>query len=407
MGNNLNLSASQTWRNLSSSSGILNVSSVITGGSSNGLTISNGEIELSGQNTFQGNLTLNAGATLEMNNSYNADVTLGKGELVINGGNLFATGSSITSLENSSIAINGDFQFSQVIDTGNVGVTLGTTRDPSPTIISSGTFNTLFFGGPISNGNGTNGLNLQGGTYILGGANNTYSGVTQVGATDGSNPAALFITGYSSGGGQINVNNGSIFGGSGGTVSSSVTLKPGSNLSVSNLGAGQNPLDRFSPGLLTIGGTLNISQIAGSSNNELKFVLNNMNNGGVSDSVLANNLSIGTGLLNLNDFVFNASFNAATDSPSAAGMYILFDTSCQTCIIGSLDPNPADLTGTLNGYTIQLVEGFDPSGHADIYLDVTSATPEPTTCMIMLGSFAFLGIAARRRNRGMRAPVSS
>ena len=214
---------------------------------------------------------------------------------------------------------------------------------------------TLNVAGDISGGGDLTIAGDGSGTTVFSGTN-TYSGPTAVDA------GTLLINGSTSTSSAVTVGSGATLGGAG-TVGGNVTLNSGSFLSP---GA--------SPGTLTMGGTVDLSGIGGDDSGSLIFEL-----GTSSDQVILSSgaLTIGTGLLGLNDFDFTI---------GETGLYTLFDTT--TLIDGALDA--ADLTGTIDGFNVALALG---DGGNDLILNVI---PEPGS-IALLGVFACGWLIRRRR----------
>jgi hypothetical protein len=140
-------------------------------------------------------------------------------------------------------------------------------------------------------------------------------------------------------------------------------------------------------GTLTFSGNLDISPaVAQPTSGALRFELAAP---AASDKVVFNTgaLTIGSGVLGFGDFAF-------TTLPGfTAGEYKLFDGNSP--ILGSLDSNPANLTGSVgSGFsgTLQLSDGGN-----DLVLVVV---PEPGTVAALLGGVGCLvGFRRIRRRR--------
>jgi fibronectin-binding autotransporter adhesin len=176
---------------------------------------------------------------------------------------------------------------------------------------------------------------------VSGATTNTTGKLTKTGAGtlvlsgnllhDGDNnvdAGTLLINGNSSGmTGAVNVNNTAILGGSG-TIGGSV-----------DVGANAGVAPGASAGTLTIAGDLDISALAGLGGGTLDFELDDPLPATDSDQIAANTLTIGTDLLRFTDFTFSDLGGLAN------GTYVLITTT--SGITGTLDPTPANLTGTV------------------------------------------------------------
>jgi len=226
--------------------------------------------------------------------------------------------------------------------------------------------------GRIQNGSRPVAVHKYGnGTWILSNPlnNNDYAGDTQVHAG-----TLLINTSNSSATGAVTVNAGGTLGGSG-TVGGATTFAAGSFLSPGEAAG--------TAGILTFNNAVDISGLAGGTDGGLKFQL-----GTTADQIVLTSgvLTIGSGLLDINDFDFVAL------SGFGVGTYTLFDTT-QT-ITGSLGSN---LTAVLGSYNVELRFA---NSNQDLVLSVT-AIPEPSTVLLLgLGALA-LGV--RRFRRGTPA----
>jgi len=358
------------------SGAILQFDRVVTGGytvannisGAGSVTKSNGsgQLTLSGTNTYTGGTSITSGALFVAGNN-----SLGSGTLTMSQATRFGssdnTTRTIANLVNISAVGNGQ----NVTFGAGSGATSGlgdlvfTSTGSSAAPSGSGTitihnattvtFNQAFTGGGRINKLGT-------GVLVLAGTN-TYSGGTTVSA------GSLLVNGVLSGAGAITVNSAGTFGGSG-TIASASTANAGSFLAA---GAASG-----AAGILTFSSTLDVSGLA-SGTGGLLFDLGAI---GSSDKIVSGSLTIGTGVLDLNDFSFT------TLSGFGAGTYTLLDA---TSVVGTLG---SSLNGTIGGLDAVL----SISGN-DLVLTV-SAIPEPASFAMLTGG-ALLGLAVWRR-RGIR-----
>jgi len=139
-----------------------------------------GTQEFSGQNTYGGTTTVDSG-TLMINNSGTAGTgsAIGKGELLMSGGNL-DVGGAIVLATNNTMALNNSFTFvgsnSLNMGTGNVSLGSGVVINVAGSTLTIGGH----IGGDLANGSTSNSLTKAGGgTLVLAGANN-FTGATTV-----------------------------------------------------------------------------------------------------------------------------------------------------------------------------------------------------------------------------------
>jgi autotransporter-associated beta strand protein len=284
----------------------------------------------------------------------------GNGILNLNGGKLEITSAAFT--VPTGVATNV-LEGGAVIDTFGLAVSFNGT-------LTHGGINPVDGGLTLDNVSSAGSLTL---TEL-----NTYTGPTIV--DDGT----LVIAGSLSGTARVDVLAGGTLAGGG-----SIVLAPGLAGDLNLLADG-----KLSPGsgvgtLSTTfagGGELNlVPAVSQSSVGALLFELAEV---AASDRVALNGgaLNIGTGVLAFNDFVFSTlpGFNAGT--------YTLFDAS--TPIIGTLDPNTANLTGTVGGLMASLAMA---DGGNDLILTVV---PEPGAIGLLL--VGLLGVATRRSRKSGR-----
>ncbi|MCE5277474.1 MAG: autotransporter-associated beta strand repeat-containing protein [Planctomycetaceae bacterium] len=333
---------------------VLAPATMIQGNSAYSLTYASGKIDIQsnyGGNgwideneavVYSGDTIISAGATVT---GFRYRVTTfgsQKGDLTVDGTldmglNVYAKDQNINGLYGSGTI------------TGNA-----TGRDGAPGLtVGYGDADGNFSGNIIATAGQTGKLGLTkigSGTQILSGTN-TYTGATTV------TLGALLINGDSSGAvGVVTVNSGATLGGSG-IIGGATTILSGGKLSP---GA--------SAGTLTIDDSLNISGALGGAAGSLLFDLGDM-----VTLTGTNVLTIGSGLLNWDDFVF-------TGTVTGPRTYTLFDTGA--AISGTLGTNLSGKIGSFDG-TLSMSE----SGQ-DILLTVI---PEPATMsLLVLGGLAAL-----------------
>lgn len=327
------------------------------------VTVLNGsnQLTLSGNNTYQGGTTLTAGAIL-----VGSDTAIGTGTLTMNLSTRLSTAGGVARTLGNLVNVSGigntqNVSFGGVQDNlTNVGdltfTNTGSSLAPSGTGTITVTNSTTVTFAQQFTGSGRVITKLGTGTLVLNG-DNTYTGATTV------NAGTLRVNGAVAG--VVNVNSTGTFGGSG-TVAGAATAAAGSFLSA---GAGAGAV-----GSLTFNSTLDISGLA-SGTGGLLFDLGAV---GASDQIVSGALSIGTGLLDLDDFSFT------TLGGFGVGVYTLFDAAS---ITGSLGSN---LFGTVGG----LDAALSISGNSL----VLTVIPEPSALAVFAGVGA-LGFACLRRRR--------
>lgn len=249
-----------------------------------------------------------------------------------------------------------------------------TTGSRSLTLTGAGNFS---FNGTIQNSfsGSTGSLSLSSGfsgTATLGGAN-SYNGTTSVGG-------GTLLVNSTHTGGAYNINTGTL--GGNGTITSSgaVTVNGAGLLSA---GSAANTV-----GTLTLSGTGGLNVTTAVANETGEFIFN-LDTVAASDKINLTNgtLNIGAGL-NFADFAFTTTANVGSGD-----VFHLFTST--TPITGSLDANPANLTGSLGG---SLTGTIGISGN-DIILSVV---PEPSSwTMLMAGVGLFLLVQRVRRGKGI------
>jgi len=362
----------------------ITVSGNITGAGKVTKTSGVSTLVLTGDNTYSGGTSLSAG-TLVIGNGLNNSI--GTGTLTLSSGafrasdNASRTIANAISMGSSGLRFGGlqgdttglgDLNFTSTTSTSIGGSKTWTVNNSTTvtfanawtgnsgwSVTKAGT-GTLVFNGNL-NSTGV-GVIVSAGTFALNGAASSYTGTTTV------NGGTLLINGAKTGTGTVAVNSTGTLAGSG-TVGGAVTAASGSFLSA---GASSG-----TAGTLTFSSTLDISGLAAGTGG----LLFDLGATGSSDkiSLTSGALSIGSGVLDWNDFSFSAL------GGYGAGTYTLFSTS--TSIVGTMGSN---LSGTIGG----LSGALSISGN-DIVLTVT-AIPEPAT-YAMLAGITILGVAFWRR----------
>lgn len=315
--------------------------------------------------TVGGSTTVGTGATISLfvgaGTTTETTETATFGALTVNG-----TGSVNIRQGNSAVQnTSGTLQVASLTGTGTVRVTSVVATGSTGTLAIESTADASFSGVLADGSSGALSVTKSGDfTQTLSGASNTYTGGTTI--TGGTLLVANTTGSSATGTGAVAVNGGALAGT--GFISGATTVTGGA-LAAGTVGT---------VGTLTFDGTLDLSGLTGSGN--LKFDLAGV---GASDTLVLSSgvLSIGSGLLNFNDFNFTAL--EGFDN----GVYTLLDTS--TSIAGTLG---SSLSGVIAGRSAVL-----STDGQDIFLTVT-AIPEPSTYAVLFGVMA-LGSAGLRRRR--------
>lgn len=223
------------------------------------------------------------------------------------------------------------------------------------------------------------------GTLTLSGAS-TYTGATII------ESGTLALTGSISGSTSVEVRPGATLNvsnlPSGFTAVSGQTLKgSGTVVGNVNMSAGSKIAPGVAAGILSLNGNLNISlAVTPTASATLLFELGALAN---SDKITLTNgaLTIGAGVLGFDDFVFTSLGELQADT------YTLIDGNSP--IVGSLDANLANLSGSLGGIFTGTL-GFADGGN-DLVLVVV---PEPgSVTLLTVGIGSLLGLSRLRRRR--------
>jgi len=330
-------------------------------------------LTLTGTNTYTGGTFIRGNGAISVSSITN---NLGSGNIKMGSsaetGTLIYTGAGETTTKTIQLSGTNGGGTIQADGTGALVVSNGITASANSTartftLRGSNTgANSI---GAITNGTATSGIALtkaDAGKWVLTGTN-TYTGITTVSG------GTLLINGDSSAAtGAVSVASSATFGGTG-TIGGATTVASGSLLSAGSASG--------SVGTLTFASTLNISGLAGGPNGGLLF---DLDTAAASDKInlTTGALTIGSGLLDLNDFSFVAL------GGYGAGTYTLISTT--TSISGTLG---STLTGTFGGYGTALAI----SGN-NIVLTVT-AIPEPSTYAAIFGALSLVGVIVARRRR--------
>jgi autotransporter-associated beta strand protein len=289
-------------------------------------------------------ITLNTGCTLVFDN-WNWGGSFGQmyytsANFVVNGGTLKYTGTSANATDYRGLTIGASGATLESATAGEKWTT--TSQSPTYTSWARTTTGLLTLTG-VGDGQidqiipGPGGVTKSGtGAWTLT-TNNTYTGATTI------NDGTLLVNGSSAAGSTNTVNAGTL--GGSGTIGGHVKVLAAGNLAPGSNGAGT----------LSIGGTLDISALAGG---KLYFQLGAP--AATSDKIaVTGGLTIGSGTLGLSDF----NFTKLAGSPK--GVYKLITSSG---IIGTLDSS--DLTGAVPGIFGNLTLGINGN---DIELVIRSS----------------------------------
>ncbi len=324
-----------------SARGALAISSVIQNGGINRTGSVAGIVSLSNANTFSGATTISAGV-LRLDNSLALQNSAIDTTASVAGGadNGLRLNTGVTTVTLGGLNGNKNFAATGGIfstTTNNYASVTALTLNPG-----SGTAS---FSGVIANGAADMTLTKSGaGTQALSNTN-SYTGATTVSGgtllvnSPGSIDASSAVA--------VGTGTGGTLGGTG-TINGSVTVAADGSLS---------PGDAALPGLLSIGGGLDLSAPANGGSGKLVFQLDALAN--TSDKVaVAGTLTIGSGVLGFNDFNFSNYLSGLE-----VGTYKLITGG--SAPVGTLDA--ANLTGTIGSFTGALQINVN-----DIELVVTS-----------------------------------
>ena len=342
--------------------------------------------QLTNTNTFSGGITHNQGTLVA------GDANIGSGAItmaangnvsiwLLTGGTVdndivFANGATNNKIINLATGVT-DAELSGTITFADDSTTNSSSRisPSSGTIVISG----------LMTGTGTGGYAKRNtGTVVITNTANDYAGPTNIVdagtlIVDGTVPGNLFF-GENLDGSSTSFGNGTLAGS--GTVGGSVGTRGGSNISPGGTSSGG--VNAHTVATLSIGGNLDLSLPAAGAGlvtlqlGESSDLISLFSSGGV--------LTIGTDALGIGDFAFIEESGFA--SGGIGSSYTLISTN--NPVAGSL--NPADLTGTVGAWPVEL--GFSTDG-TDLVLTVV---PEPSAALLA-GLSALTTLAARRRRR--------
>jgi autotransporter-associated beta strand protein len=343
----------------------------ITGAGSSAAVTKSGStttLTLTGTNTYTGGTLIRGNGAISVGSITN---NLGSGNIKMGSsgesGTLIYTGAGETTTKTIQLTGSSGGGTIQADGTGALVVSngiAGATSSGSRTLTLRGANTGANSIGAITNGTATTlGVSkTDAGKWILTGTN-TYSGTTAVSAgtllINGDNSAAT---------GAVSVSSGATFGGSG-TIGGATTAASGSFLSAGSASG--------TAGTLTFNSTLNVSGLAAGTGG----LLFDLGATGASDKIVSGALTIGSGVLNFNDFSFT------TLSGFGGGTYTLFSA---TSIVGTLG---SSLSGTVDG-----LNGVLSQSGNDLILTVT-AIPEPSTYALFSGMLVLGGMICRRRRQ--------
>ncbi|MCE2994785.1 MAG: autotransporter-associated beta strand repeat-containing protein, partial [Flammeovirgaceae bacterium] len=267
-------------RSLTINASTLTVGGVIGGGAIGISKTGNGQLTLSGANTFSGGFTLNAGV-LNINNSSALGTVAGT--FTINGGTIDNTTAGAISTLNYPQAWNNNFTFlgTQNLNLGSGNVSFSANR----TITVSA--NTLTVGGAISAAT-FNLIKLGGGTLSFGSNAVAINSLALSAGTLTSTSGTLTVSGDFTNSGTFNNNGGTVA--YNGIVPQAVASVTYNNLILS--GAGQ----KNASGNCTVGGNLTNSSVFDLGNNTLSVSGAINNTGGtIRFSSASNGIALNTG----------------------------------------------------------------------------------------------------------------
>jgi autotransporter-associated beta strand protein len=388
---------------------------VTLGAGGGGFNTSGGTLTVPGVISGSGDLLKNSSGQLNLtgNNTYTGSTQVGDGILVVGSANALGTTDGFTQVSDGAEVrvdgVNSNFSVAEALRISGVGGggggAIAVLNGASPTFtgavtltgnssISVGMGSSVTFTNPnsitsqslenltlqgVGNGTISGAVNLgsggltksQNSTWTLGGAN-TFGGVIFLEA------GTLVVSGSITGTSQVSVS-GTLAG------SGAITLAAAGSMNLQT-GGKLSPGEGLTPGNLRLtvsnGGAVDL--VAGVNDPGTFALVFDLATPATSDKITITGgaLSIGTGLLEFDDFKFNAL------GGYAPGDYTLIDGS--NAIIGTLGPNRNGLAGQFLA-NIQFGDS-----NKDIVLHVI---PEPTSAILIVGS---LGLLINRRRRRMQ-----
>jgi fibronectin-binding autotransporter adhesin len=421
--NNVNTTSTATF----AGPGTINVSggAIANGGSGDVLnvTVTGGTLVMAAPNTYTGSTTINggtvlAGASSSANGSSGplgnsaGTVTLfasGAGALLTNGAftvaNPITAGPSgtsqiggnadATSTFSGAISLFGNATFTQVANAGanmlNLTGGISTVANATATFAGPGTINVS--GGAVANGGAGLAVSVTGGKVIFAAAGSYSGGTTVTGGTLRAENAAGSL-----GSGAVGISGTGTLAGSGTTGSGTVTVAGGGTITAGSGMTTSDTVGALTTGPLTLGGgtydvKLNLAAATSAS----------PTTGGSGGGTTSDELVI-TGLVSASSTPGLSITPVPLSNPASGPTYSFVIADAQgSQNAGVFDPlitgGQVALTATsdANGDTFGLSTMADATGGEDLLLDVTAATPEPTS--LLLAGAAIAPLALRRRRR--------
>ncbi|NBZ95173.1 MAG: hypothetical protein EBR40_01870 [Proteobacteria bacterium] len=307
--------------------------------------VGTGTLALSGNNTFQGGVTLSAGQL-----NLNSSTALGTGTLTIGGGTLDNTsGSAIINANNNSMVWNGSFGFA-----GSSDLNLGT--------------------GAVTNTVNNNTITVSGGNLTVGGVINGYGFTKAGGGTLTLGGANTFIA--NSGGEFITLSGGA--------------LKLANNLALSTAFSGNTTQLKMADGTtLDLNGTA-VGATGGGVISDSGNKSHTITNSSAANASLA--MQITTGANSTNAFTFGVGAGNITFTGKVSGTGPFNKTGTGTLVLGA--------TGTTNASFYQIQAGAVELTTAN-FASVANATAGSNVVIASGATLHFNGQSVGATNRGL------